>query len=123
MRAILRSRFVVVPAAIALFVLVWNVYVALHAHGLITGRVVDAAGRPVTGATVVLFERDFVTQNERARAVTGADGTFRFEANRSHLVQLEAQRGGEHSSRATLRLWFRAQDRALPEPLRLGPAG
>ena len=72
---------------------------------------------------MLLFERDFVNQNERARAVTGGDGTFRFDANRSHLVQLEAQLGETRSPRATLRLWFRAQDRALPEPLRLAPPG
>ncbi|MFI4980574.1 MAG: carboxypeptidase-like regulatory domain-containing protein [Nevskiales bacterium] len=120
---LLRSRFVLVPAAIGVAVLLWNVYVSLHAHGVVVGRVVDAAGRPAAGATVVLFERDFVNQNEHARATTDTNGNFRFDNNRSHLVQLEAQSGAAHSPRVTLRLWFRAQDRALPEPLRLGAAG
>ena len=56
--------------AIALAVGIWNAYVTLHAHGLLSGRVVDAAGRPVGGATVVLFAHDFVTQVEKERTST-----------------------------------------------------
>jgi len=46
-RRILFNRFVLVPGAIVLAIVLWNVYVATHNHGLITGRVVDAAGQPV----------------------------------------------------------------------------
>ena len=52
--------------------LAWNGYVALNDGGLVEGQVVDARGRPVPDATVILLERDFVMHNERQRtAPTG----------------------------------------------------
>lgn len=119
MRRVLLSRFFVVPATIAVAVALWNLYVSLHAHGLIAGRVVDADGRPVAGATVVLFAHDFVTQVEKARTSTDGSGGFRFDDNDLHLVQLQAVDGRQSSARVTLRLWFRGQDRVLRKPLRL----
>ncbi len=119
---VLSSRFVIVPAVIAVTVVAWNLYVMQHDHGLLQGRVVDAAGHPVDGATVLLFAHDFVTQVEKARTRTDAAGEFRFDNNDSHLIQLQAQEGSAMSPRATVRLWFRAQDRVLQQPLRLGPA-
>lgn len=121
-RRVLLSRFVVVPVVIAVTVGAWNLYVALHAHGVLQGRVVDAAGHPVDGATVILFTHDFVTQVEKARTHTDAAGEFRFDGNDSHLIQLQAQDGRTTSPRITIRLWFRAQDRVLQQPLRLAPA-
>jgi hypothetical protein len=120
-RAVLLSRFVIVPVAIAVIVAAWNIYVSLHAHGTLAGRVVDAAGRPVDGATVVLFAHDFVTQVEKARTSTDADGNFHFGNNASHLVQLQALDGTAASPRVTIRLWFRGQDRVLQKPLGLRP--
>jgi hypothetical protein len=120
MMRVLLSRFVVVPVAIVVAVGIWNAYVALHAHGRLAGRVIDAVGQPVAGATVVLFTHDFVTQVEKARTSTDAGGAFLFGENDSHLVQLQAQVGKLSSPRVTIRLWFRGQDRVLAEPLRLG---
>lgn len=120
-RRVLWNRFIIVPAAIALIIALWNIYVALHANGLVEGRVVDAAGKPAAGATVILFVHDFVTQVEKARTTTDAAGRFRFIGNGSHLVQLQAREGAAFSPRITIRLWFRAQDRVLSDPLRLGP--
>lgn len=121
MRRILLSRFVVVPLLIAVLIGAWNIYVSLHDHGLLAGRVVDAAGRPMANATVILFTHDFVTQVEKARTATDASGAFRFDHNDSHLVQLQAQDGNQSSRRITIRLWFRAQDRVLRKPLVLTP--
>lgn len=121
MRRILLSRFVVVPLLIAVLIGAWNIYVSLHDHGLLAGRVVDAAGRPMANATVILFTHDFVTQVEKARTATDANGAFRFDHNDSHLVQLQAQDGNQSSRRITIRLWFRAQDRVLRKPLVLTP--
>jgi hypothetical protein len=118
---VLSSRFVIVPAVIAVTVVAWNLYVMQHDHGLLQGRVVDAAGHPVDGATVLLFAHDFVTQVEKARTRTDAAGEFRFDNNDSHLIQLQAQDGSATSPRITIRLWFRAQDRVLQQPLRLAP--
>jgi uncharacterized GH25 family protein len=118
----LRSRWVIVPGAMVITTLAWLAYVNAHNHGLIEGHVVDAAGRPVAGAAVLLFERGFVTHQERARATTDAQGRFRFTDNRSHSIQLEAT-APEHgrSERRIVRLWFAAQDARLAQPLRLGP--
>jgi len=115
----LRSRWVAVPGAIAIATLLWNAYVSTHDHGIVAGRVVDAAGRPVSGATVMLFERGFVTHQERERKISDADGAFRFTDNRSHSIQLEADAPGlGRTDRRIVRLWFAAQDVQLPQPLR-----
>jgi len=113
----------VVPGAIAIATLLWNAYVSTHDHGIVAGRVVDAAGRPVSGATVMLFERGFVTHQERERKISDADGAFRFTDNRSHSIQLEADAPGlGRTDRRIVRLWFAAQDVQLPQPLRFGAA-
>lgn len=114
----LRSRWVVVPTTLAFLIGAWNLYVAANANGVIEGRVVDPTGKPVSGATVTLYNRSFITNEARARASTGADGRFRFDDNSSHAVQLQAEAPGHaRGERVTLRLWFRAQDTVMPEPL------
>jgi hypothetical protein len=123
LRRILTSRFFLVPVAIALAAGGWNIYVSLHAHGLLAGRVVDAAGHPVAGATVILYTHDFVTQAEKERTKSDAEGAFRFSDDNSHLIQLQAVDGAQSSPRVTIRLWFRAQDRVLAAPLVIGAAG
>jgi hypothetical protein len=115
----LGSRWVIVPGVMTLTILIWLAYVGSHDNGLIEGQVVDATGAPVAGATVLLFERGFVTHQERARATTDSQGRFRFTDNRSHSIQLEAaapQLG--RSERRIVRLWFAAQDARLEQPLR-----
>lgn len=115
----LASRWVIVPGGIAVVALAWNAYVATHNHGIVEGRVVDAAGRPVGGATVMLFERGFVTHQERERKTSDPQGTFRFTDNRSHSIQLEADAPGlGRTDRRIVRLWFAAQDVQLAQPLR-----
>ncbi|MGG5808583.1 carboxypeptidase-like regulatory domain-containing protein [Falsiroseomonas sp. CW058] len=116
------SRWVVVPGGIAAVVVGWNLHVAASAGGVVEGRVVDAAGRPVPGAQVLLFERSFVVSNESQRTTADAEGRFRFTGNASHAVQLQAVAGALRSDRVLLRLWFRAQDRRMEEPLRLPAA-
>jgi len=99
--------------------LAWVAYVGSHNHGIVEGRVVDAAGQPVAGASVQLFERGFVTHQERGRTTSDAQGAFRFTDNRSHSIQLEAAAPGlGRTERRILRLWFAAQDAKIAEPLR-----
>lgn len=115
----LRSRWVIVPGLMVVVTLAWLAYVGNHDHGVVEGAVVDAAGRPVGGAAVVLYERGFVTHEQRGRATTAGDGTFRFTDNRSHSIQLEAEAPGlGRSDRRIVRLWFAAQDTKLDTPLR-----
>lgn len=118
-RRVVLSRFFIVPAVLVVGIGAWNVYVDRHAHGLLEGSVVDASGRPVPDATVILSVHDFVTQVEKARTRTDAAGRFRFDDNNSHLIQLQAEAAAGRSPRVTIRLWFRAQDRVVNEPLRI----
>jgi hypothetical protein len=109
-RSILTHRFVYVPAALSLLIAVWNSYIALNADGVIRGIVRDEAGRRVTGAEVIFFERNFVNYQEKARTMSDASGAFRFDNMQVHVGQLEARTAdGRRSQREQLRLWFRAQ--------------
>ncbi len=122
-RRILFNRFVLVPAAIVLAVALWNIYVATHNHGLVTGRVIDPAGRPVADATVALWVFNFTTYEEKERVKTDADGVFRFTNNPSHKIQISAEKQGVgRSPRIPVFLYFRAQDTRLDAPLRLAGA-
>ena len=115
----LRSRWTIVPAGMAIFTLAWLAYVQSHDHGIVEGSVVDGAGQTVAGATVVMYERGFVTHQQRGRTITGGDGHFRFDDNRSHSIQLEAEAPSlGRTDRRIVRLWFAAQDTRLDEPLR-----
>ncbi len=124
LRRILRSRFVLVPAAILAVAAAWSLYAAQHANGIVTGTVVGPDGAPVAGATVMLIELNFTTNQERARTTTGADGRFRFDNNRSHYIQVRAEKPGlGRSPQREVRLYFAAQDVEVRTPLRLEVAG
>jgi hypothetical protein len=113
------SRWTIVPLLFSALVLAWNGYVAINDGGLIEGRVVDSIGQPVPDATVILFDRSFVMHNERQRSRTDEAGRFRFTGNDNHSLQLEAQTAGlGRSERREVRLWFRAQNVTLADPLR-----
>lgn len=117
----LHSRFVLVPLVIVISVAAWNFYVSRHDHGRFEGRVEDRSGRPVAGASVVLFERVFANEVPRAQARTDPHGRFRFSGNRAYVIELQAHGAdGAISPRVTVHLWFRAQDRALQQPLIIG---
>jgi len=123
-RRLVLNRFVLVPAAIALAVVVWNVYVSTHNHGVVAGRVVDPAGRPVPGATVVLWVLNFTTYVEKTRATTDSTGRFIITDNDSHNIRLAAEKPDVgRSPRIPVRLYFRAEDIELREPLVLAGAG
>ena len=108
---VLGHRFVAVPLALLAVVVAWNVYIAFNDHGIIEGEVVDRAGKPVAGATVTFFERNFIYYEEKQRAVTDAQGAYRFTDMKIHVGQLEARTpDGRKSERRQLRLWFRSQD-------------
>ena len=122
-RKIVVNRFVLVPAAIAVAIVLWNLYVSTHDHGVVAGRVVDADGRPVAGATVVLWVLNFTTYVEKTRATTDSAGSFVITDNDSHNIRLAAEKPGTgRSARVPVRLYFRAQDVELREPLMLSGA-
>jgi len=115
-----RHRFVAVPLAIAVAVAAWNVYVAAHDDGIVRGEVVGPDGRPVAGATVTMMEQNFTTNSDRGKTLTRDDGSFEFTDNRSHNIQLRAEKPGVgRSDRVVVRLYFQAQNVTLHEPLRI----
>ena len=117
-RRLLMNRFVAVIAALALAIAVWNVYVAMHAHGKVAGLVVDSSGHAVADATVVLWVFNFTTFTEKARANTGPDGHFLLINLGSHHIQVGAEKPGVgRSERVRVRLYFQAQDVQLRNPL------
>ena len=119
LRRRLTSRWTIVPGVIAITILAWLAYVDAHDHGVVEGRVVDAAGKPVAGVTVLLLKRGFVTHEQAGQTKTQADGTFRFDNNVSHSIQLEAESPElGRSDRRVVRLMFAAQDTKVIEPLR-----
>ena len=119
-RRLLLNRFVVVPGAIGLAIVAWNIYVAGHDNGIVEGRVVNRQGAPVADAAVALWVLNFTTYVEKTRTRTGPDGRFRFTGNDSHNLQLAAEKPGVGASpRVPVRLYFKGQDVALSEPLRL----
>jgi hypothetical protein len=119
-RAWLLNRFVLVPGVIAVIVAAWNLYVATHNHGVVFGRVVDAAGEPVAGANVALWIYNFTTYEEKEHVRTGSDGRFRFTNNPSHRIQLSAEKPGMgRSERVPIFLYFRSQDIEVRQPLSL----
>jgi Carboxypeptidase regulatory-like domain len=118
-RAILTSRFFVVPAVAVAALIGWNLYVAAHAHGQVSGKVLRADGAPAAGATVVLYERNITSHFlETSRTTTDAAGEFRFDDNRSHQIRIDAiGPDGRQGQPLILRLWFAAQDVGLRRPL------
>jgi len=117
---VLGNRFVFVPLLLAVLIAAWNGWVFTHDHGIVSGRVVDADGKPVQGATVRLWIFDFATFVEHASITTAADGSFHFTGNPSHNIQLSADKpNAGRSERIPIRLYFASEDRVLKEPLRL----
>jgi Carboxypeptidase regulatory-like domain len=118
----LLSRFVLTPGALIIIAIVWNAWVFTHNHGVIIGRVVDAAGAPVEGAEVKLWVFNFTTFVEQASTESKSDGSFEFTKNPSHNIQLSAKKEGIGRSRIPVRLYFRSEDITLKQPLRLSDA-
>jgi len=117
-RTILMSRFFFLPVLLLAVVFSWNIYITMHNGGLVRGRVMGPDGAPVAGATVRLMEQNFTTNSDRGQALTQADGSFEFVDNRSHNIQLRAEKNGfMRSEQRVVRLYFRAQNTTLDAPL------
>ena len=122
LRSILTHRFFLLPLSFALLASGWNAYVASHDDGVVRGRVIAADGTPVAGATVRMMEQNFTTNSDRGSTLSRADGSFEFTDNRSHNIQLRAEKAGVgRSDQRILRLYFRAQNVKLDTPLTMVP--
>ena len=77
-------------------------------------------GAPVEGAEVELWVFNFATFNEKTSTVTKSDGTFTFNNNPSHNIQVSAEKPGlGRSARLPIRLYFAGEDYRMKEPLQL----
>jgi hypothetical protein len=115
-RTIAAHRFFYVPATLAVVTIGWNLYVDANNGGMVSGQA-------PANATIAFYERDLTSSFvERRRVQADADGNFRITGNRSHMIQLEAiAPDGTHSTRRTIRLWFRSQNVRLDSPLTMNP--
>jgi hypothetical protein len=113
-------RYLLVLAVSAVLGLGWNAWIAMHDDGIVRGRVVQANGNPVAGATVSFWEKTLTTLERRTATETGPDGGFVFTGQAAHHFALQAEKGGLGvSPRALYRRYFRSQNLVLDEPLRL----
>jgi len=120
--ALLLNRFTLSFGAIALVAFGWNLYVAQHDGGLLSGRVTTPDGKPVAGASVVLSRRTVTSVERVASELTDAQGRFEFRDHGQYAVVLTARKPEVGAAaRRTERLWFRNQDRVLDQPLVLVP--
>jgi hypothetical protein len=116
------NRVTITFGAIAIVVLLWNLYVIRHDDGILVGTVVGPDGQPVPGAEVVLSERTIVSLEPIAETMTDDQGHFEFTGHDRHRVVLTASKPdvGE-TGRLEVRLYFRNQNRELDQPLQLAP--
>jgi hypothetical protein len=113
-------RYLLVLAVSAVLVLGWNAWIAVHDDGIVRGRVVQADGHPVAGATVSFWEKTLTTLERRTAIETEPDGGFVFTGQAAHHFALQAEKSGLGVSPRTLyRRYFRGQNLVLDEPLRL----
>ena len=118
LRKIFTHRFIWLPLMLSALVGGWNAYVSGHNDGHVKGRVTAVDGTPVAGATVRMMEQNFTTNSDRGSTTSGADGSFEFTDNRSHNIQLHAEKAGlGRSDQRIVRLYFRAQNVTLDAPL------
>ncbi len=119
-KRILWNRFVFVFGLLLLLGTGWNIYVALHNDGRITGRVVGPQGEPIADALVTInaFERNVVGPPTTTR--TDVQGRFVFEnMHLFHFIIKAEKEGWKPAIPETYHLWFRSQNFSLPHPLRL----
>jgi hypothetical protein len=118
---LLLNRFVLVPGTLALAAFVWSHYAAWNAGGRLTGQVVLPDGRPAAGVTVIIGTRNITSNFVEFKRVTSDDGgRFRIDDNPSHMVRIQATAAnGLRSEPHIVRLWFRAQNTDINDPIAL----
>src|SRR5438445_12396046 len=113
-------RYAFVLGITAALVAGWNAWVVFHDDGIVRGRVVDAAGRPATGAVVRFWEKTLTTLEARASTGTGPDGAFVFTGPAAHIFAFHAEQRRLCASPRTLyRRYFRDHTPLLTAPTTL----
>ena len=118
----LYNRYALTLGVIAILVVGWNLYVAFHQDGIITGRVVGPDNQPLRGASVVLSEKTLLVTTPKAKTTTDEKGEFRFTGHNLYHLYLEAsQEGIGTTGTREFRLYFRGQNLFIDKTLRLEP--
>ena len=116
----LNNRFTITFGIILVLVVIWNVYISFHNHGLIEGRVIGPNGAPVAGATVTLSEQSLLVNQERGKTTTDLSGRFRFTGHHMHRPYLQAEKEGVGQfGPHQYPLYFQGEDLILTKPLKL----
>jgi hypothetical protein len=116
----LNNRFTITFGTILVLVVIWNVYISFHDHGLIEGRVVGPNGAPVAGATVTLSEQTLLVNQERGKTTTDLHGRFKFTGHHMHrpYIHVEKEGVGQFGPHQ-YPLYFQGEDLILKKPLKL----
>lgn len=120
----LNNRFTITFGTIFVLVVIWNIYIAFHDHGLIEGRVVGPNGAPVAGATVTLSEQTLLVNQQRGKTTTDAEGRFQFTGHHMHRPYLRAEKDGVGQfGPRQFPLYFEGEDLILEKALKLAKQG
>jgi len=118
LKSIFINRYTIALFITIVIALFWNLFVILNDQGILHGRVIDQANRPIEGARVILSEKTLLVTAPRDEVTTDAQGYFRFEGHKLYHLYLEAKKGGAGSaSPKEVRLYFKGQNKTLKEPL------
>jgi hypothetical protein len=98
----------------------WVLYINVNSDGIVTGLVVDEAGDPVFGATVVIREKTLNYTFPPIKVTTNGEGVYTFE--NIDMIEFIIEADKEHyraSEKKRYHLYFRGQHFKVPQPLRL----
>ena len=116
----LNNRFVITFGTVGVLVVIWNIYIGFHNHGLVEGQVVGPNGAPVVDATVTLSEWTLLVAQERGKTTTDADGRFKFNGHHLHRLYLKVEKDGVGQfGPRQYPLYFQGEDLILKKPLQL----
>lgn len=110
----MKSWFLV---SVLIVFVVWNLYVRANADGVITGRVIDAGGAPVSGAAVALREKTLNYTHPPIETDTDDNGVFLYEDMDVLEFVIRAEYEDLRSEQQRYHLVFKKQRFELPEPL------
>lgn len=103
---------------LALLIGGWITYIRINRDGVVTGLVVDQAGRAVAGATVIIREKTLNYTFPPIETITDDRGVYTFQGIDMIEFIVEAEKEQyESSEKKRYHLYFRGQHFEVPEAL------